>query len=82
MAVEISWAPEAEETFDQNFNYLLNEWGDKEAEKFVQQTDQVIMRLQFFLNLILLVAKAKNIAKLGSINTWFCFMHITKPKKR
>ena len=48
MAVEITWAPEAEETFDKNFNYLLNEWGDKQAEKFVQQTDQVIMRLQLF----------------------------------
>ena len=48
MTIEINWSPEASETFSQNFNYLLQEWGDKEAEKFLQQTNKTLNRLQLF----------------------------------
>lgn len=48
MGIEVSWSQEASETFDRNFNYLLREWSDKEAEMFLQQTNLVINRIQLF----------------------------------
>ena len=48
MAIKINWSLEASETFSQNLNYLSQEWSDKEAEKFIQQTEDVVKRLQLF----------------------------------
>jgi plasmid stabilization system protein ParE len=48
MAVGINWTPEASETFAQNFDYLLQEWSEKEAQKFLAQTNLVVNRLQLF----------------------------------
>jgi plasmid stabilization system protein ParE len=48
MAIQIRWSTEAEETFDQNVSYLLEQWSDREVEKFVQETNKVINRIQLF----------------------------------
>ena len=48
MPVKISWSPEADETFSQNIDYLFKEWSEKEVEKFINQTQQVIHRIQIF----------------------------------
>ncbi len=48
MGIEINWSPEASETFDVNFNYLLEEWGDKAAANFFLQTEHAIKRMQLF----------------------------------
>jgi plasmid stabilization system protein ParE len=45
MAVEINWTVEAIETFDGNIEYLLKAWSEKEAKKFVQQTEQLLSNL-------------------------------------
>ncbi len=42
MAVKINWSPEADETFSQNISYLNKEWSDKEVEKFINQTLEVL----------------------------------------
>jgi plasmid stabilization system protein ParE len=82
MAVEVNWSPEAVETFSQNFDYLRHEWGEKEAEKFLLQTNQVITRLQLFPESYPKGVKSKNIAKPDSINTLCCFMLIIGPRER
>ena len=48
MAVEINWSTEAAESFSHNFNYLQQEWGDKEAEKFLHETNRILSRLHLF----------------------------------
>jgi plasmid stabilization system protein ParE len=48
MAIEIDWSPEAEETFDQNIKYLQEEWTEREAKIFVQQTQKVIRSLEHY----------------------------------
>ena len=64
MAIKINWSIEADKTFSQNFNYLRAEWSDKEAEKFVQQTEQVLKRVQLFPESYP-ETKAKNIVRQG-----------------
>ena len=46
MAIEIIWSQEAVKTFDQNIQYLFKEWSPKEVDRFLNQTDYVISRLQ------------------------------------
>jgi hypothetical protein len=46
MAIEISWSDEAKEIFAKNVDFLLDAWTGKEVTKFIQQTEQVISRIQ------------------------------------
>jgi plasmid stabilization system protein ParE len=46
MAIKIAWADEATKTFDENLNYLLKEWSEREAENFVKQANAVFGRLK------------------------------------
>jgi len=46
MAIEVSWSDEAKKTFENNIEYLLKEWTEREIKRFIQQTDYVISRLQ------------------------------------
>ncbi len=46
MAIEIKWSLESVKTYDQNIQYLLNEWSEKEVDKFLKQTDYVLSRLE------------------------------------
>ncbi len=45
MAIVIKWTNEAKQTFDQNINYLLEEWTEREIKNFVKQTNYVILRI-------------------------------------
>lgn len=38
MALKILWTPRAKKGFDKILEYLLNEFSEKEARAFVQQT--------------------------------------------
>lgn len=48
MALEVVWTKEALATFEQHFEYLLKEWTQKDAEKFLLQTNKVVDRLKLF----------------------------------
>lgn len=48
MAIEVSWSDEAIETFQENINYLQNEWSQKEVIKFIQQTENIVGRIKRF----------------------------------
>jgi plasmid stabilization system protein ParE len=48
MAVKINWSREARESFSENINYLHEEWTEREAKTFVQQTQKVISRLEIY----------------------------------
>ena len=46
MAVEINWSEEAEATFANNVTYLQTVWTEREAARFIQQTEKVVKQLQ------------------------------------
>lgn len=46
MAIEVKWSDESKRTFEENIDYLLKAWSDKEVRQFVQQAMYVISRLQ------------------------------------
>jgi plasmid stabilization system protein ParE len=46
MATEVKWSDESKKTFEDNIDYLLQEWSESEVRSFVQQTMYVITRLQ------------------------------------
>ena len=48
MAIEVSWTNEAIKTFQENIDYLQNHWSDKEVVRFIQQTENIIVRLKKF----------------------------------
>ena len=45
MDIEIGWTNEAKETYENNIQYLLTTWSEKEVRSFIQQTEYVISRL-------------------------------------
>ncbi len=42
MVKEVIWTPEAEASFERVIQYLHENWTDKEIEKFIRATDEVI----------------------------------------
>lgn len=46
MAIIIKWSDEAIETFDNNINYLIEEWSDNEIVKFIAQTSEKIKSIE------------------------------------
>ncbi|MBS1509578.1 MAG: hypothetical protein JST86_01960 [Bacteroidetes bacterium] len=46
MAFLIKWADEARLTFDNNINYLLEAWTEREIRNFIRQTQQVIQIIE------------------------------------
>ncbi len=46
MAIEVSWSYEAIKTFQENIDYLQENWSDKEVVRFIQQTENIIIRLK------------------------------------
>jgi len=46
MAIQINWSFEAIKTFDNNINYLIENWSDKEVQKFVFQTEAIIKSIR------------------------------------
>lgn len=43
--MKIIWTPEAKDSFSQNVDYLLTEWGDHVTSDFLDRVDEVILRL-------------------------------------
>jgi ParE-like toxin of type II ParDE toxin-antitoxin system len=46
MAIEVNWSDEAIKTFQKNIDYLHEYWSDKEVIRFIQQTENIIIRLK------------------------------------
>lgn len=46
MAAIIKWTYEAQETFEQNINYLEKHWGENEIRNFVKQVEQIILKIE------------------------------------
>jgi plasmid stabilization system protein ParE len=43
---KIIWSPEAKADFENNIDYLLQEWTDKEAQRFIDDVFEVLYMLQ------------------------------------
>lgn len=43
---EVIWSPEAKNDFESNIDYLLLEWTEKEAQKFIDDVFDVLYLLQ------------------------------------
>jgi len=48
MAIEVSWSDEAIRTFQENIDYLQENWSVKEVIRFIQQTENIITRVKKF----------------------------------
>jgi plasmid stabilization system protein ParE len=48
MAIEVDWSDEAIEIFQKNITYLEKEWSEKEVSRFIQQIENIIIRLKKF----------------------------------
>jgi ParE toxin of type II toxin-antitoxin system, parDE len=48
MAIEVSWSDEAIKTFQENIDFLQEYWSGKEVVRFLQQTENIIIRLKKF----------------------------------
>ena len=81
MAIKIVWSPEADETFARNIDYLCQEWSDKEVEKFILQTGQVIKRLLIFPESYHRGTKNKKYRKARLNKYTVLFYHYSKTQK-
>lgn len=48
MALTLRWTPEAEKTFFDIVSYLENSWSEKEVQKFVRKSHEVINNIHRF----------------------------------
>jgi plasmid stabilization system protein ParE len=46
MAVIIKWSDEAQSTFDNNIDYLMREWSEREIINFIKQTDIKLLNIK------------------------------------
>ncbi|WP_029281665.1 type II toxin-antitoxin system RelE/ParE family toxin [Pedobacter sp. R20-19] len=47
MSLPVFWSDEAKETFDALFWFILNQFGEKSARKFLKQTNKAISIIKF-----------------------------------
>ena len=47
MSLPVFWSDEAKETFDALFGFILNQFGEKSARKFLKQTNKAISIIKF-----------------------------------
>lgn len=48
MALTLRWTPEAEKTFFDIVSYLENNWSEKEVQKFVRKSHEIINNINQF----------------------------------
>lgn len=46
MAIVIKWSHEARKTFDDNIQYLMKEWGEREITNFIKATNLKILNIK------------------------------------
>ncbi len=81
MAIEIIWSPEADETFKRNIDYLGEEWGDKEIEKYISETQKIIARLQIFPESYPQSSKSKKYRK-ARLNKYIALFYTYNKRKK
>ncbi|PZR29789.1 MAG: hypothetical protein DI535_01415 [Citrobacter freundii] len=59
--IEVFWTESAKSTFDQIIKYLQREWSDKEVEKFVGRTFELIRMLRQYPEMCRPSVKRKNV---------------------
>lgn len=81
MAIEIGWTNEAKYSFQENLNYLLKNWSEKEAAKFVQHVDVLLKRLQLFPESYPKGVKSDKYRK-ARINKYIVLFYQYQPRKK
>lgn len=73
MRYTVKWTPSAEKDFDEIVDYLLNNWTNSVAEKFLEITNSNIRLIQAFPTLFPEIHKKKKVRKcvLTKQNTLF-----------
>lgn len=59
----INWTPRAKSEFNKVLEYLLENWGIKEVENFINQTDDVLERVANNPKMFIESSKKKNVHK-------------------
>ena len=78
IAIEVHWTKAADKSFQKKINYLQKEWTDKEIEKFVTRTQQMIAMLKEYPEMCRLSAKKKNV-RIGILDNHTQIIYHYKP---
>lgn len=79
--IEVFWTDDAKSTFDQIIKYLQREWSDKEVEKFVQRTMEMISTLRQYPEMCRPSLKRKNV-RIGILNKHTQLIYHYRPRKK
>lgn len=63
MVINIFWSDEAKKTYEQNLEYLKNEWSEKELRKFILRSEYVVLNIEANPRLYSFSNKKKNIRR-------------------
>jgi plasmid stabilization system protein ParE len=80
MAVVIKWTNEAKKTFDDNINYLIAEWTEKEIKNFVKQTNNILLKIVAYPEMYSASRKNPKIRK-AAINKYIVLYYRYQPSK-
>ena len=79
--LEIKWTKKAQLSFEKNISYLQKEWSEKEVERFVNRTDNVLLLLSRYPEIGCPTLKRKNI-RLFVLNKTIQLIYHYKPTKK
>ena len=81
MVIIIKWSDEAKKTFDDNIQYLAEEWGEREVRNFINTTNSKIQNIELNPKLYQLSYKNPSIRRCGinkSITLFYKYFPVKK----
>jgi plasmid stabilization system protein ParE len=78
---EVFWSDSAKISFDKIIEYLTNNWSNKEIEKFVNRTNEVLSTLKRYPEMCRPSLKRKNV-RIALLNKHTQMVYHFKPRKR
>ncbi|NOR74901.1 MAG: hypothetical protein GQ525_07060 [Draconibacterium sp.] len=79
--MEISWTPKAKNDYTLILNYLLSNWGSKEVNKFITQTNKVLKLIELNPQMFIESSKKRNVRK-GFVTKHNSIFYQIKPRKK
>lgn len=78
---EIQWTDSAKATFGRIVDYLRREWTEREVEKFVTRTDEILSALKRYPEMCRPSLKRKNV-RIGIVDKHTQIVYHYKPRKK
>lgn len=81
MVIKIGWSDEANKTYDNNIEYLLHAWSEREIKKFILKTEEVLLKIQKYPEAYPLSKKNRKVRKI-KINKYITLYYRFYSSKR